>query len=268
MNKRWTVGVGFCAALGVLSAGAAIGAEGATQPAGIPTAPIDPEVEKVLHRLERKGDTIDDLETTIHFTKIDTLLEDEQRYEGTLRFKKDKPNPRFLIQFDKHVHEGIVSRKKEWHAFDGRWYSEAREKTKQITRREILRPGEERDIFRIGEGPFPLPFGQKKADILHHFTVKIGILAKTDPNGTTHLECTPIPGTEMARKYETVHFYIDPDTDLPVRVRTVDKEEHTQITVSFPKIKINVGFAASALNLPKLSGYSTSEENWATANRR
>ena len=113
-------------------------------------------------------------------------------------------------------------------------------------------PGEKLDVFQIGKGPFPLPFGQKKAEILRHFAVKLIRPGPKDPKNADHLECTPLPGTEMHEKYGKVHFYIDRKLDLPVCVKTVEKEEGNEISASFSKIRLNKGLAASRLNLPNL----------------
>lgn len=241
----------------------AIGAEPSSQPATTGPAevvPLDPAVEKILDRLERKGKTIEDIEAVVHYSKIDTVLGSKQKYEGILRFMKDEPNPRFLIRFDKRNHDGIISEQKEWHVFDGQWYIEAREKTQTINKREVLRPGERRELFRLGQGPFPLPFGQNKADIVRNLTVKLAAPAKDDPADTDHLECTPRPGTKLAEKYGTVHFYIERKTDLPIQLRTVEKEEENEIVVSFPQIKLNPKLPTGAMSLPTLKDYTVTEE--------
>ena len=221
-----------------------------------PLTPVDPAVEKILDRLERKGNQIEDIQAQIEYVKTDRVLEDKQKCTGILLFKQDKPNPRFLIRFDKFEQEGVVRDKKEWHAFDGQWYTEARERTRTIVKRQIVRPGEQIEVFRLGQGPFPLPFGQKKGEIRGHFTVKLLPPAPGDPPNADHLECTPIPGTDMARKYGTVHFYIDRSLDLPVRVCTIYKEEDTEVAASFRNIKVNGGLPGSATNVPDLPDYS------------
>ena len=233
----------------------------ASAPASRPVN-LDPAVERILDRLEKRGDQIVDITTDITYTKIDPVLEDKQVFTGVLVFKQDKPNPRFLIRFDKFVQEGVTRQSKEWHAFDGQWYIEAREKTKTIVRRQIVLPGEAVQVFRLGQGPFPLPFGQKKADIVQYFAVKLVGPAAGDPPASDHLECTPLPGTDMDRRYGKVHFYIDRQLDLPVSVRTVEKEngaadEGVEIAADFParSIKVNSAVAGSALNLPDLKDY-------------
>ncbi len=236
--------------------------EPASQPATTtapaePAEPLDPAVERLLDRLQAKGDKIDSIEAKIEFIKIDPVLEDRQEHRGILRFKQTTPNPRFFIEFDRFKHEGITTRRKQWHVFDGQWYIEARETTQTITRREIVRPGETLEVFKLGQGPFPLPFGQKKADIVQHFTLRIVPPGPDDPKHTDHLECTPRPGSEMARKYGTVHFYMDRTLDLPVRVETREKQEGNEIIASFEDVKVNPGLVESQLNLPDLPGYTT-----------
>jgi len=238
-----------------------VAVEPVTASGGPDTAPapadVDPEVNRILDRLESKGGQIKDIETPIRFTKIDPVLEDKQVFQGLLRYKEDQPNPRFFIRFDKFTQEGITREQPEWHLFDGQWYIEARQRTNTIVKRQIVRPGEEINVFRIGQGPFPLPFGQKKAEILKYFDVKLLPPAQGDPAGSVHLECTPKPGTDMADKYGSVHFYVDRRLDLPVTVRTVEKSENVEVMAEFPadKIRINIGMAAGHLDLPELKGF-------------
>jgi hypothetical protein len=234
-----------------------------SQPSSAPTsapAALDPAVEKILDRLEKKN--VRDVQADLVYVKKDPLLNLEQKYKGILRFLEDKPSPRFLIRFDQSTIGGVVEKEKEWHVFDGRWYTEAREKTKVAIKREVVRPGEKgvEDLFRIGKGPFPMPFGQKKDDIVRHFSIKLVAPDPKDPPNTDHLECTPLPGTDMDRRYGKVHFYVDRTQDVPVRVATVAKEDNQEIIASFTNAQLNKGMPASEVNLPSLPGYEIREE--------
>lgn len=237
----------------------------ASHPA-VSTAPsrrIEPAVDAILSRLEKKGDQLQKLEAAIVYTKIDPILEDEQTYSGILRFKQDKPNPVFFIRFDQFKQEGVVRKSKQWHVFDGQWYIEARENTKTIVKKQIVRPGETLEVFKIGQGPFPLPFGQKKADILKHFDVKLVPPQTGDPKNADHLLCMPLPGTKLADKYDVIHFYIDRTLDLPVRVQTTEKQdgqEGNKIIASFDKVKVNPALSGDALKLPELRDYQIDTE--------
>lgn len=238
----------------------------ATRPADTQPAlpPLDPKVEAILDRLEKKK--VDDIETKIVYVKEDPVLESKQQFIGILRFQRDEPNPRFFIRFDKMIHDGIVKKKgdqflREWHVFDGIWYIEARDKTETIIKRQIVREGERFDAFRVGKGPFPMPFGQKKEDIARQFTiVLVEPDPERDPKNCDHLACTPLPDTELDRKYGRVHFFIDRKTDLPVKVETVEKDEGIIISATFTDVKVNEGLPTGSLDLPDLPGWNVSEE--------
>ncbi|MEP0844395.1 MAG: hypothetical protein HRF43_16980 [Phycisphaerae bacterium] len=254
----------------LLATGVAVGAARpllaqapASRPASAPAVALDPAVERILDRLEAKGREIKDIECRIVYLKEDPIFNGEERFEGVLLFKEDKPNPLFHIRFDRSVANGRPSDKKEWHVFDGQWYTEAREKTLTKIKHQVLRPGENRQLFRLGQGPFPLPFGQTKADIVKHLSVR---LIPPDPKApktladTDHLECTPLPGTELDRKYETIHFWIDRALAMPRRVQTVEKEQGDKITADFSDARTNTGIAGSRLSLPELKDYAESVE--------
>ena len=251
---------------GVVGGGSrpAVAVPPATRPVSAPAsrpAALDPAVEKILDRLENK--IVKDLQADLVYLKIDPILEDEQKFKGFLRFLEGRPNPRFFIRFDEVVHEGIVRKKKEWHVFDGEWYIEAREKTETTVMRQIARPGEEVDAFKVGKGPFPLPFGQKKQDILRHFEVKLVPPSPKDPQqakNADHLACTPLPGTELDKKYGKVHFYIDGKLDLPVYVKTVEKEEGNEIAAGFSNIRLNQKLDPATLTLPPDLRYPVKRE--------
>ncbi len=250
------------ASLLILSAASFVLGQTTTQPAGPATiqAALDPAAETILDRLEARGKEIKDIEAALVFVKHDPVFDSTEKFEGTVLFKEEKPNPRFLIRFDRSNLNGRVNEKKEWHVFDGRWYIEAREKNTSIIKHEVLRPNEKREVFRLGQGPFPLPFGQKKADILKHFTVKLIAPAPKDPPDCDHLELTPLPETEMNRKYDKMHFFIDRKLRLPSRVQTVEKESGDELTATFSTPRLNQALAASRLNLPNLPDYAMTED--------
>jgi hypothetical protein len=161
------------------------------------------------------------------------------------------------------VNDGAISKKpNHWHTFDGRWYGEAQESTNTIIKREIVRPGERLNVFELGKGPFPLPFGQKKAEILRQFTVKLIAPAADDPKNTDHLACIPKPDTTLDRQFKEVHFYVDQKLDLPVRIRTLSNrgDEETIVDLDASKLRLNTNLSAEKLQLPALPTYAIQTE--------
>ncbi len=181
-------------------------------------AGLDPAVEPILDRLEKRGDAVHSLSCGLQAEFHDVVADDKQTKIGRLWFRRDKPNPKFKVAYDKSIYDDYEVVDLHQYLFDGRRLTERHDKSKSYGWREIVAEGEKIEPFRIGKGPFPLPFGQKKADILEHFTVTLLPRGPKDPAGSEHLRLIPHKHSSMAEKYVELHFYIDPKIDLPVRV--------------------------------------------------
>jgi hypothetical protein len=213
------------------------------------TAPIESRVHTVLQQLERRGESVKDLKAKIEWQVLDRIIDDKQTKSGELLFQRAKPHDKFLIRFTRTVVEDQVIEKPEEHLFDGQWYTEKREATKTVTKREIVRPGEEFDPFKLGQGPFPLPFGQKEAEIMDKFDVSYVEPAKDDPANTSHLKLVPkASAQEMAEKYKELHFFVDKKLDLPVKV-VADQKDDKLVTVVFGDIRVNTAIPGSAFEI-------------------
>ncbi len=235
----------------------------ASKPTTTTTAPHtsgDPEVDRILEQLEERGEDVHALACELRTDFLDVIAEDEQSKVGKLWFRRDKPNPKFKVVYERSLWGGVVNEDHHEYYFDGRWLIEKHDKSKTYIEREIVREGERIDPFRIGKGPFPLPFGQKKADILEHFRVTKVRRSPKDPRNTVHLKLIPREhSVKMSRKYAEVHFYIDKKLLLPVRVvahqrRPGSKEVDEIITVTFTDMKVNAKVSDSVLQIEKPSG--------------
>jgi outer membrane lipoprotein-sorting protein len=126
-----------------------------------------------------------------------------------------------------------------------------------------MKPGEKINLLKLGEGPFPLPIGQKKEDVKAVFNVEKVAADKDGPANTVHLQLTPKPETSYARRFSTIDVYIDAQTHLPARIGTVDKKKTSGRTTDFKSFKLNPGLKDSDFELPDISGKgwnTTSEE--------
>ena len=179
-----------------------------------------------------------------------------------------EPAAKFLVEFDKKTFGNRVRKLTEKHMFDGQWYVELQEATKTMTRKQLRHKNQIGDPYALGEGIFPLPFGQKKADILKEFDVRLMESdKKADPPKTDRLRLTPKPGTKTGDSYVWIDFWVlqaGKLGGLPIRVR-LGKKEGTgrvseEITVEFSDVKLNRGIAASIFDIKKPAGYHYSEE--------
>jgi hypothetical protein len=103
---------------------------------------------------------------------------------------------------------------------------------KQFIKRELVSPSEEAiDPFELGNGPIPLPIGQKKESVLLKFDVQRikrpseGPLSKLDES-VVGLHLTPKDTSD----WESIDLFYDPATWLPVGVRSIEKDGTTRVS--------------------------------------
>ena len=123
-------------------------------------------------------------------------------------------------------------------------------KMKKETTYQVRKPGEKLDLFKLGQGPFPLPVGQTREDVLKEFDVKE--LSDTDPSALAKLELTPKAGTDLARKFKSITVTVDRQTKLPTQIITVDPNETTTTTATLTHMRINNSVKDSEFELPPI----------------
>ena len=230
--------------------------------AGSETAAPDPVVDRILTRLEDRR--VPDLRAKVQW-KLEYVVDDEAEVKlGQLWFKDAPPVAQFKAHFTAKISGDRRQELDEQHMFDGHWYTELQSQGKTLTRREIRAPNDRRDPYRLGEGAFPLPFGQRKADILREFEVSlVAPDAKNDPPDTDHLKLVPRPGSQTYDTYQSVEFWIAREganiAGLPVKVRVgkLDGEGslNSHITVVFGSPEVNVGLSDSIFKIDKPAGF-------------
>lgn len=227
-------------------------------------AEIDPVVDRILTSIEQRE--VRELRAKIvwELTYAVEEEEDSDRKFGTIWYKHGSLSARFKVHFDTKIVGSTRRKLDEQHLFDGRWYTELQSRTKTITRREIRRADDTGDPYKLGEGPFPLPFGQKKADILAEFEVSHVAAKKSDPPETDHLRLKPRPDTNTGRTYKTVDFWVARAGDikgLPVKVVAGKKDGtgavNSYITITFRDVRLNAGFDEGVFKIETPSGYES-----------
>ncbi|TWT44565.1 hypothetical protein RAS1_09800 [Phycisphaerae bacterium RAS1] len=248
---------------------------GAATDAGAPAAAADPEVDKILTRLETRE--IRDLQAklTWELKYVLGLPGEEDVKRGEIWYQKKGQAARFLIDFKEMVRSRAVRPMDEKHLFDGQWYVEQVGRTKTVTRRQIRRDGEAGDPFKLGEGPFPVPFGQKKSDILREFQVARAPADKNDPAETDHLVLLPRAESSMADRYKQLDFWISREGEiagLPVKLQFAQLKGtgmvDSYVTIQFEKARLNSGFADTMFKLDTPAGYDEIVEPLASPNKQ
>jgi hypothetical protein len=240
-------------------AGTAIANDEPARPATEPDAKpaterkIDPKIDQILTRVESRGKELRNIECKIRVFDDDKIMLTQSLRTGSVRYMVTEPNPIWMIHFERVEVDGSRL-KQEWYLFDGKWLYDVQERIKQITKYDYASSGEKIDFFDIERSPFPMPFGQKKTQILDNFEVSLVEPGKKDPPNTDHLVCIPRTGSRLARDYTMLEFFIRRDLNLPSRI-IVRKNDGDDIrTVDFPDLSektINAGLDKKAFARPK-----------------
>ncbi len=202
-----------------------------------------------LDKLEAAGRKIRSYQAKVVYDKEQGLLGDRVIRMGTVTYLAASPaaptkpaTPAcFAVRFDNMVVGTALRKRPRQYIFDGTWLVERHEKQKVFIKRQIVAPGETYDPLKLGSGPFPLPLGQKRAEVLRLFNVAMIDAAKDDPANTIHLKLTPRlnPATgKPTSTFTRINLYYNRTTLMPVKVMTVDESEN-RTTVKLSDTQVN-----------------------------
>lgn len=198
----------------------------------------DPLVDETLDKMEARGKNAKAIEAKVQYNYITPGpiegLEDTQTKIGTLLFVQTG-TPQFLVHFTKKVQGGTVDRTPEYYSFDGLWLTERNDRSKTVIRREVVKPGQNVDLFDLGKGPFPLPFGRSRAEMLRYFEIRLQ--DRGGPDKPLKLRCLPREGTDLGSRYRYVDLYVNRKLGLPTRVVCQRSIDDNRIEVKFDDIR-------------------------------
>lgn len=234
----------------------------ASAPAAAPSAPTAPStaasssiVDQTLDQLDALGEGLRDFSADVSLTETDALVGDSVTRAGKVGYTS-KPDGDAMIRvtFDTRqvADEQPKPEKLEYALRDG-WLIERDYRRKTEVNRQVRRPGEKMNLIKLGEGPFPLPIGQKREEVLRLFDVAHIDPAAGDPEGATvHLRLDPRPDTQFARQFDRIDVWVDRESHMPRRIETTDAGGNTVRTTELNNTKVNTGLSESDLALPPI----------------
>ena len=181
-------------------------------------------VDQILDALDARGRNLQAFTADVSLKEEDVTLANESTRRGKVLYQdRGNGNARLRVIFtERDTTKRIFQEKVEYLLEDG-WLTDRTYDPKNIeVRRQVLRKGEKIDLLKLGEGPFPLPIGQKKESVHEQFDVKKIPPGKDDPKdvATVHVQLAPKPGTQFERKFETIDVWVDTKTHMPARIDT------------------------------------------------
>ena len=218
---------------------------------------VSEDAMKILRELEAAGDKHHTIKADVDYEVVDLVLGNSEKRTGWVAYSKgdDKTPARFRVSFEKcKLGVGAWTEGKKDYAFDGYWLTVADHKIKNITMYQHAAVGQKVEPLRIGKGPFPLPFGQKAADMVKYFIPSTRPPVESDPNGTIYLRLLTRPQYDEELPTTRMEMWIDAKTYLPVRLKSRDKNKAVT-TVTFKDILTNKAVDEGVFRIPHPIGY-------------
>ncbi len=132
----------------------------------------DGQVVTFLDRLEERLNGLTSLRAALVYTAEQPLLGDKQTRLGHVSYLAGPP-ARFNVTFDQLLIGQALRPRQRSYIFDGTWLVERYPREKLFIKRQVVAPGQSFDPLKLGQGPFPLPLGQKREQVMGRFEVEL-----------------------------------------------------------------------------------------------
>lgn len=262
-------------------AGAQQAAPSPSEPASAPAQPAAParsitNADELLSALESADKDLTTFESDLVYTKTPNELvggSPEKRFGKLWFFSRPvssdapgapEPQPQRLFQVEFLTLELDNARREDrqiW-IFDGVWLVEKNFETRLVHRRQVVKPGEKVDPLAIGEGPLPIPIGQKRDKIVERFEASLPAPTDGAPEQavkllaqTYQLHLKPKRGTQEARDFREVRIWYRADDLLPRLARATHKDGSvTEILLA--DMKVNKDLSDSVFDTRTPAGWN------------
>jgi len=187
--------------------------------------PADANVDQVLDALDQRGKSLKEFTADVKLTEETeaALGGVATSRTGKVTFqRKGDEDARIRVVFDNKISGRISRPDKKEYLLDKGILTDRDYPNKIEVRRQVVKQGQKMNLLKLGEGPFPLPIGQAKEDVLKNFNVGKQPAAKDDPKDTIHLTLKPKPGSSMVRRLSQLDVWVDRNSNMPVRIDTTD----------------------------------------------
>jgi outer membrane lipoprotein-sorting protein len=227
----------------------------------IATPADDAGIDSVLKQLEEVGKNLKSFSAKVKLDEIDSAFGTDTARVGNVQFQRAADGSARIhvtfIRVDLATRKAFPKDKIEY-LLDGQWLIDRNYGTHNEVKRQVLKQGQKMDLFKLGEGPFPLPIGQTPADVHKQFNIQKLATSKDEPANSVHLQLIPKPGTDLERRFKSLDVWVDEKTHMPVRVDTADKQQTVRSTeLSDLTLNPPAGLPDTDFQLPDIE-----KENW------
>lgn len=237
------------------------------------------DVGQLLDALETADRDIRQLSAKILYEREYALAGDVQIRDGDVAFVvRERPDGSAGRAFAVVFETTIVGERSEpdgrTFVFDGEWLTERIPEEKLLLRRQVAPPGADFDPLRIGEGPLPLPLGQKKDDILANYEAKLrqaedGLEDRDDlvtfTKGCAQLMLVPNEARAKEDDFEEIRLWYKRDEAglLPRMAMTINRTgDVVYVRLWGVKLNENAEIDAADFETEKPEGWDIDEERF------
>ncbi len=232
----------------------------------------DPAAKKILDALEAAGGRNKTIRSDLNYEVKNPSLDSTETRTGYVLYQKNDPKDftRFRVHFDTLQQSdgdqaGPRILEKKDYAFgpdkDGtQWMSIKEFANKKLILRQVAPADKIVEPLQIGEGPFPLPFGQKTKDVLKCCDVSTRPAKADDPKGTDYIRLVPKPDYRNKLNFAVMEMWVDRELGLPIKIVSTEHNK-TATTVIFlidekHKIEINKPMKPDDFKLDRPVGWT------------
>ena len=223
-----------------------------------------PPAHELLRLIEMRTSTVKTLQAKLVYDRTQQLVGDRQRRFGTLVYEKGPPAG-FAVHFDRLLVDRRMDHDDRWYIFDGQWLAERYDDQKLFIKRQVIPPHSTDDDhappdpLALGAGPFALPIGLKREQIVKRFDVSL--TPPADDDSPFHLHLVPKP--DHPSEFTEIDLWYERKRLLPTRVRTIDDSENETV-VALSQFRVNEQADADTINTspPTEPGWRIEVKPW------
>jgi hypothetical protein len=199
----------------------------------------DASVDVLLEALHQRGLNLVDFDADVKLTESDQSTGNDTIRTGRALYHKPADpadgGAVVRVKFDTRDEGSGPKPYVREYLLSGQWLTERDYKRKTETKTQVLRPGQQVNLLKLGEGPFPLPIGQEPDAVKKQFAVTL----LAPEAGVPRLQLVPTPGTKLANKFSEIVVSIDPATRFPTVIKTTDRTKSTIRTTELTNLRVN-----------------------------
>jgi hypothetical protein len=209
-------------------------------------------VDQILEALDARGQNLRTLSARVELTESDPAIGSRVVRAGRFWLDNDPATTRARVRFETRTSGNRVRDEVIEYLLAGDTLVDRDVARKREVRRKIGRPGEKLNLLRLGEGPFPLPIGQDRADVLREFDVaKVGA-RKDDPPNTVRLRLVPKPDSSFSKRFDAMDVWVGLADAMPRRILVDDGDAGMTRTTDLADVQINADLGPDEFNLPPI----------------